>query len=1110
MKKRLFATILAFSTVVSGRPVNAAEVPEEYIADTVDEEEHSDVLPDISKETKMAGSNGVLYDNVSYLSTKTVMALEEDTRKVYRDVCDEIASYKETGYELKDVVLAADAEGALYFSVSIPSKVLDDIQNEMIQEVQEKPAMVVEGMTLAEADSAERTRMEERTVGERNGSTGDSVTEESAGESNGGIGGGVAKENADKNNGTIEDGATKDDAGESNGSTEEDTIKVGAGESTGNTEDGATKEDTEENTGSKEDAATGGDTGETTESTGDSVTGEDTDGRDESAEEDITQGDADEKKENAEEDKPEENPENSESAGEDGKTEENASEKEESITEEDPAGQSASEDEAEGFTDENLEMLPDFAEETFDVIETVKADAMIDLGYGSGSGQVQIYTIAPSGYFYDQLTAEEKKIYNAAKPKFTGGSTSFSVQIRDAGSFSWNPVCHAVSAIILTYPDKTDWMARPGYIHARGSYLPGSSMVNYTISYDKSKYYSSSLNADAKTQIQMIANAAQQYAAESYPGAPVYGIVKYFDTWICENNYYEMLGAMDNIRDQPADVKKIYYYCHSAYGILLNGYGVCEGYARAMSRLLDAIGIPNLYVLGDTSGGFHAWNYVQMPDGKWYLTDSTWNDSTDPGQTWSRDAYLLISDDGDHVPTGGSWSEERNFDFPSLAATSYTPSTESISFETAIYNLKPNEKETIQVSGMDYIRNSPKTWSSSDTKVAKVDNNGKITAVAPGKATITLAAAGMAASCEVSVYQVKSVTSASTNKNSDTLSFGITGTQGTSADAKSVVLNVNMGNSPYDAEWMIANGKASEPVITYTNKKTDIATVNIERIEQNQITLKIKPNTAGSTNVKVTFAGKTTTIKVSVGRVLPEEWFSIERIEGDRTPYTGKAIKPKVKKITREKVTYKVSYLNNKNVGTASVKITGSGKFGGDIIYHFEITPIDITDAVFSRALKDKIYNGGANAPATTVKLGKKTLRANTDYTILYDGREMETIPAGTYTISVRGKGNYTGTAASTQYYTVKQNTIAKVTASCPGTVKYTGRAQDPVTARIGRNILPESDYTVVYHIGSSKNGKEIGKPLAKGSYTAVITVKGSNLTTTAKKTEIIKRFTVK
>lgn len=172
-----------------------------------------------------------------------------------------------------------------------------------------------------------------------------------------------------------------------------------------------------------------------------------------------------------------------------------------------------------------------------------------------------------------------------------------------------------MSGVTLTYPDKTDWMAKPGTLHAKGKYLRGSSVINYTITYDKSKYYSSSL--------------------------------KYFDTWICENNYCEMPGTLGNIKEQPSDVKK-YYYCHSAYGILLNGYGVCEGYARAMSRLLNAVVIPNLYVPGYTSGGFHAWNYVQMPDEKWYLTGSTWNDSTNLDQTWSRDAYLLISDDGDH------------------------------------------------------------------------------------------------------------------------------------------------------------------------------------------------------------------------------------------------------------------------------------------------------------------------------------------------------------------------------------------------------------------------------------------------------------------------------
>ena len=1053
MKKRLFAIILAFSVAVSGLPANAAETSEEFITGAVDEAEHSDVLPEISEETKMAGSNGVLYENVMYLSAKTVMALDEDTRSVYYDVCNEIAYYKENRYEIEDVVIAADAEGNLYFSVSIPSKALDELQGKMIQTILDKPSRAVEETALVETEessieesSAEAPIIEkEDRTGESEDERDESIEESIAGES----------ENESKDN--AEEGIAEESENESKDKAEEGVA--------GETED------------------------EGKESTEEGITEETEDEGKESTEEGITEEVAENENESADEDKP----------------------TEEERTKEELTEQTVLEYEAEDFVDENLDMLPDFAEETFDVIETVKVDNMIDLGYGSESGQLQIQTIAPTNsYFYNQLTSEEKKIYDAAKPKFTGGSNSFSCQIRYTGSLNWYPICHAVSAVKLTYPDKTDWMARPGNLHVSGMYQRGSSTVNCKISHDKSKYYSSSLDSKAKTQIQTVANAAQQYAAENYLSAPVYGIVEYFDAWICENNYYEMLGALDSLKGQPANIKEVYYYCHSAYGILLNGYGVCESYAKAMSRLLDAVGIPNMYVVGDTSGGAHAWNYVQMPDGKWYLLDSTWNDSTDPYQTWSGGDYLLVADDGEHTPIGIGWVGERRFNFPTLAATKYTPSTESISFETAIYNLKPNEKVTIQVYGSDYIRNLPKTWSSSDTKVAKVDSNGKITAVAPGKATITLAAAGMSASCEVYVYQVKSVTSANTNKNTDTLSLGISGTQGTSADAKSVVLNVNMGNSPYDAEWMIANGKVSDPVITYTNKKTDVATANVESIVQNQIMLKIKPNVAGSTNIKVTFAGKTTTIKVLVGKVLLEDWFSIDKIEGDRTPYTGKAIKPKVMKTTTEKVTYRVTYLNNKNVGIATIKITGTGKFGGDIIYNFEITPIDITDADFSKTLKDKTYNGGVNAPATTVKLGKKTLRANTDYTILYNGREMAVIPVGTYTISIKGKGNYTGTVASTQRYTVKQNTIAKVIASCPGTIKYTGKALNPVTVKIGKNVLPESDYTVVYHIGNSKSGKEIVNPLAKGKYTAVINVKGNNLITTAKKAEIIKRFTVK
>ena len=587
------------------------------------------------------------------------------------------------------------------------------------------------------------------------------------------------------------------------------------------------------------------------------------------------------------------------------------------------------------------------------------------MGYGVSGNTAQISSILPTeGYFYNQLTAAQKKYYNAAKARFLSGNNSFSYT-GPYLNFNWEPVCHAVSALVMTYPDKMDWMAKPGNIHMKYTYRRGSSTANMVFTLDKSKYYSGTLNSKAKTQIQTLANAAQQYAVEQYPQAPVYGIITYFDDWICANNYYNYTGTETITNKTPDKTRKIYYYCHSAYGILLNGYGVCESYAKAMSRLLDAIGIPNTYVVG-VAGGGHAWNYVQMPDGNWYMVDSTWNDDG-----LSNRKYLLVPDDGRHIPTGTGWTNEKTkFKFPTLAAVRYEPNLETIAFTKQSIDLKPKETIDLMLNDGDFVKNAPKTWTSSNSKVAKVSSKGKLTAVAPGTATITLAAAGMTTTCEVSVDQVKSLVSANTNKTSDTISFGMI--NGQKADAKTVVLNVNMGNSPHTAEWMRNNQALEAPKITYTNKKVNVAQASVEGIRGNQMILHIQPMTVGTTTVKVAFAGKTASIKVAVGNAISPDWFEIAKFENNATPYTGKAIRPTVTKKTKEKITYKVTYLNNKNAGTATVKITGTGKYGGEIVYPFEITPIDISNADFSKALKAKVYNGGVCAPATTVKLGKK------------------------------------------------------------------------------------------------------------------------------------------
>ena len=69
----------------------------------------------------------------------------------------------------------------------------------------------------------------------------------------------------------------------------------------------------------------------------------------------------------------------------------------------------------------------------------------------------------------------------------------------------------------------------------------------------------------------------------------------------------------------------------NAYGALVDGKAVCNGYVRAYQHLLQKAGIPAWYVQGNSvnpstgSSESHVWNLVKL-DGQWYYTDVTWDD----------------------------------------------------------------------------------------------------------------------------------------------------------------------------------------------------------------------------------------------------------------------------------------------------------------------------------------------------------------------------------------------------------------------------------------------------------------------------------------------------
>ena len=84
-------------------------------------------------------------------------------------------------------------------------------------------------------------------------------------------------------------------------------------------------------------------------------------------------------------------------------------------------------------------------------------------------------------------------------------------------------------------------------------------------------------------------------------------------------------------------------HAHNAYGALVEGKCVCEGYAEAYQVLLHRVGIQSFLAIGDGysggSWGGHEWNYVQL-NGKYYQTDLTWDD---PGSTLYH-AYYNLTD----------------------------------------------------------------------------------------------------------------------------------------------------------------------------------------------------------------------------------------------------------------------------------------------------------------------------------------------------------------------------------------------------------------------------------------------------------------------------------
>ena len=82
---------------------------------------------------------------------------------------------------------------------------------------------------------------------------------------------------------------------------------------------------------------------------------------------------------------------------------------------------------------------------------------------------------------------------------------------------------------------------------------------------------------------------------------------------------------------------------YTAYGTLIMGRAVCQGYADAMKLLLNLAGIEAQVVIG-YAGEPHAWNIVKI-DGEYYHIDATWDDPVPDTGNKVTYTYFNLSDE---------------------------------------------------------------------------------------------------------------------------------------------------------------------------------------------------------------------------------------------------------------------------------------------------------------------------------------------------------------------------------------------------------------------------------------------------------------------------------
>ncbi len=275
-------------------------------------------------------------------------------------------------------------------------------------------------------------------------------------------------------------------------------------------------------------------------------------------------------------------------------------------------------------------------------------------------------------------TIEEAAAY--LREQFTLRNTNMSFSIPYSavqGSFDYTEVWYTILEKALSETgngDEGDYI-RYSVLGCRVKFLPLSSLVYFYIEFDG--YHTTN------EQERLVDQKVESILAEL-------DLEKKTDYEKISSIYDYIVKNVDYDYDSSGDEK------YSAYGALINGKAVCQGYAQLFYRLATDSGISCRIISGTAGGGDHAWNIAGI-NGRYYLLDPTW----DSGNFSGRGYFLKGSetfDDYDlntepHIAGSGDatvyWPDYTSAEFAEkypISLTDYDPENDKIIYKTGDVN----------------------------------------------------------------------------------------------------------------------------------------------------------------------------------------------------------------------------------------------------------------------------------------------------------------------------------------------------------------------------------------------------------------------------------------